>query len=299
MKTILRTDFLDYYDHWFDRCHSLNETDYCFRRYQDGNHPDSFLALKRSTMFALFVEHGLRTPRHGKVEELVQELTDCTHGPDSTILLVVYLDELSHRGDDKVLSSIEDALKKFPGQLASVYLGGQDQKGVSYRYLRAGFKEFWLRYQSCDDWRSNCGDVQVDLLSAGGQGLPSEVKAVRGVLSYAPLVAVDFVRFRGSYHGIDINLAPGMRRTGIGRRLSAKKMADNIKDFIKSSQDQSLFRDISPSNLSELKRANRFLQRGFAEHRIDWTMQGRDRLDRVIERMEDEQFVIQKGGSDV
>ena len=83
--------------------------------------------------------------------------------------IVLYHDTHAHRGEGKTLSTIQDALIKHPNLLASRYISFKvpntksEIKGLSWRYLQIGTEVFWVEYTSTTDWRSNCGDGDINL----------------------------------------------------------------------------------------------------------------------------------------
>lgn len=89
MKFVLKSDFLDCYDHWFGR-----DGDIVFRRFAE----ESWLT-SRSDMFKVFNQLGLPTPYYENVNNHKQ-----------TSLIVVYVDQYAHRGDGKILIKPTDAL---------------------------------------------------------------------------------------------------------------------------------------------------------------------------------------------
>jgi hypothetical protein len=194
---MLRTDFFDYYDHWFDL------DGQAFKRLSTGG-------MSRGNMLIHLNNHGIATPAFGPVQTLAATIPGIKN-------LVVYTNERSHRGEGKLLLSLDAALRDHPGTLASVYVG-QDH-GISHRLLQVGEYSFWLRYQS-KDWRSNYGDVDVVLLDCGADYHPTIDQ---------PLFALDFVG-ESPFLAVDFNIAPGIRGTGVEELLSGKEVVDAIKE---------------------------------------------------------------------
>jgi hypothetical protein len=135
-KLILKTDFYDYYDHWFDKVYYPEEEYNIFERY-------SVLGMNRQEMLIYLQLNGYNVPKHGLVRDLDLQKEQ---------KVVVYLDINSHRGMDKILCSFGEALRFYPVNYASEYLKVNDEeKGCSFRYLRIGEKNFSLCYQSDDN----------------------------------------------------------------------------------------------------------------------------------------------------
>lgn len=207
----LNSDFLDYYDHWFDN----STSPLVFDRISTGG-------MSRSEMFDLFTSINLLTPRYGKVRDL---------GLAEYDLAVVYLDEKSHRGEGKIQISYTRARALYPDHFASEYMY---PSCISYRYLKIGSREFWLSYFSSNDWRSNYGDVLIYILKKDIWEDLSFPK-VEGLDNY-PLFAIDFVRDNMyKYYAIDFNVAPQVKGTGIeDGYLSPLDAANEIKNHILS-----------------------------------------------------------------
>lgn len=76
--------------------------------------------------------------------------------------LVVYKDEMAHRGEGKEIMDVEDALRECPDAYASVLLRSKQDYSISHKELFIGNIEYSLTYISLTDvWRSNCGHVVV------------------------------------------------------------------------------------------------------------------------------------------
>lgn len=76
--------------------------------------------------------------------------------------LVIYKDEMAHRGEGKEIMDVEDAIIKCPDAYASVLLRSKQNYAISHRDLFIGNRAYGLTYISLTDtWRSNCGYVVV------------------------------------------------------------------------------------------------------------------------------------------
>ncbi|MHB1681532.1 MAG: hypothetical protein ACYCYO_01710 [Bacilli bacterium] len=210
MKLMLCSNFVDYYDHHFDL------TGRPFPRFSQGG-------MSRRQMFAFLKRVGLEVPIHGIVRELYERMEAYDQEyPESTMDLVVYLDETAHRGEGKIHLGFKEALDVYPNQFASMYIHPPQDLAQSTRYLAVGDRAFWLRYESIDDWRSNCGDVRITVLR--------EEKRGRYLIPFA-LYAIDFVPIGqlNEQLAVDFNVAPGIRGTGVEERLSAQEAVEAIK----------------------------------------------------------------------
>jgi hypothetical protein len=216
-KVRLISDFHDYYDHWFDEFNA----ELVFERLSTGG-------MSRPQMLAYLKSLGLRVPFFGRVRDVYEYvLRGFKEIPriDTIFAMVVHLDEKAHRGEGKVMLSLRDALEKYPDCFAVEYIPARpDGLGLSWRYLQVGDKIFWLEYFSRDDWRSNCGDVEVRVLSRERDGYNNKIRY--------PLYAVDFIPAAGKLYAIDFNIAPGIKGTGVEELLPAREAAEAIKKAI-------------------------------------------------------------------
>ncbi|MHB1702197.1 MAG: hypothetical protein ACYCSN_19090 [Acidobacteriaceae bacterium] len=213
MQLMLRSDFVDYYDHQFDL------TGRPFPRFSRGG-------MNRRQMFAFLKRVGLEVPIHGIVRELYERMEAYDQEyPESTMDLVVYLDETAHCGEGKIRLGIKEALAAHPDRFASMYFHPPMDRAQSTRYLAVGDRAFWLQYESLDDWRSNCGNVRIKVLG--------EEKTGRYPIPFA-LYAIDFVPI-GQLNerlAVDFNVAPGIRGTGVEDLLSSREAVAAIKRML-------------------------------------------------------------------
>lgn len=224
LKVGLRSDFTDYYDFAF--AGSWQEADVTLDRFStDGP--------SRADALRLLLSLGLRVPTWGRVRELVPHLlaswTDATLA-QTLESVVVYTDEHAHCGEGKLQMRIGDALAQYPDALASRFIpSGSGAGSVSLRYLRLGVRQFWLRYSSANDWRSNCGDVTVEVLTE-----EKRVDAPRwqeGPLARHVLFAIDFVPADRLF-AVDFNVAPGLRGSGIEDLVSPAEAVEALGEAL-------------------------------------------------------------------
>jgi len=219
MNIILKSDFHDIYDHWFDRTGDL----FFYRYMVDG--------MERRYMFRMFDELNIKSPEHGIVSELYKKhhhKIGRTHTPKITrfflpadfLQFVVYLDEKVHAGSGKILVSADYAIKSFPDKYASVYT---PSSSTSFRYLKIGKKSFWVKYQSDDAWRSNMGDVAIDIIEARNDGYHPSIPHA--------LWAIDFIQTGKEMLAIDFNISPGMP-DGIEDIMKPEEIARQIKTAV-------------------------------------------------------------------
>lgn len=159
----------------------------------------------------------MRVPMHGTCSEMKEHFR-------SDDRVVVYTDELAHCGEGKELLYYDEALARFPDKLIAEYLKGEC-KSMSLRMLSIGEKVYFLGYYSDDAWRSNCGNVRIDLLDE----LECQV-----AYCDLPLYAIDFVKDCGIFYAVDFNSSPGLRGTGIEEVLTPADVVDLIKNKIET-----------------------------------------------------------------
>ncbi len=198
MALRLESDFHDYYDLWFDR-----RADAVLRRVTtDGPN--------RAEMFRLMAAAGYDVPPHGLAEGL----------PSDDRQVVVYIDERAHRGDGKIVCTARYARGLHPECLSAEYI--PEPRGVSWRYLQVGLKRFWLEYRNPGGWRSNVGDdVDVSVFCQETDGLHPFFRL--------PLFAIDFVPGQKLW-AVDLNVAPGVRGSGVEKVLSGMDAAASIEE---------------------------------------------------------------------
>jgi len=202
----LVSDFLDYYDHWFDVCN----VETIFERFSSGEMP-------RRKMLEYLQSLGLKVPSFGRPAEVYER--GHLH-PEA----IVHLNENAHCGEGKIKIALSDAIIQYPDSLTVEYIPALScGQGQSWRHLQIGDKKFWLKYTSKDDWRSNCGDVTIDFISQEEDGYNPQIPL--------PLFAIDFV-LGNKFYAIDFNSAPRVKGTGIEAVLSASAAAETIKRAI-------------------------------------------------------------------
>lgn len=204
MKIVLRSDFHDYYDHWFDVLIRPDDPHKVFQRF-------THQGLTRPEQFAYLASQGLCVPLHGSPRHL---LSICP-------TIVVYDDVEAHRGLGKRLVSSSADINN--ASFASEYL---PSAVTSHRLLAIGDKRYHLVYKSNDDtWRSNVGDVDITLEDSLLPDLREQ---------NCPLYAIDFVLAKQGMIAIDFNTAPGIRGTGLEDILTSKEVATAIRMWIGS-----------------------------------------------------------------
>lgn len=203
IKLKLESDFRDWYDWAFD-----SKGDVVFRRVTtDG--------MSRREMLCFLEKAGFNPPRHGFFESMVE----CDK-------IVLYTDERSHRGDGKKIVSVKEILKEgkfgdYEEYYCSEYIEGPP---VSTRLLQIGWMGWMLEYKSDDEWRSNCGNVEIKILGPN--------HGLKRWMDY-PLWAVDFVKDKdGKLHAVDFNIAPGVGGTGLEDEVKGAEVVGLIRGHI-------------------------------------------------------------------
>ncbi|MAA93754.1 MAG: hypothetical protein CML22_07185 [Rheinheimera sp.] len=223
----LASDFRDYYDHVF--AGSWQEADATYERV-------STSGLARPEMLSMMESINLKVPLHGTVTELREKLLGQLSYLGSSRLVddymrelmhvVVYLEPNAHRGEGKIKLSLTEAMQRYPGHYATQFIPANGGRlGESLRYLRVGRRQFWLRYSSKDDWRSNVGDVNIEFLCE------ERPKSNEDMMRLSePLLAVDFVKADGLY-AIDYNIAPGLSGTGLEKVLTSSDILVELQTW--------------------------------------------------------------------
>ena len=207
---------MDYYDHYF------NIKGKHFARYSENN-------ISRLEMFDMMDDWNLYTPDY----DISKNLSARHYNYYNEV--VVYLDQYSHRGEDKIKLTLADAKRQYPNKLASLHYSTvfKQYKSTSYRLLQIGSMRYWLFYGSKNDWRSNNGDVEIKKVI--------EDKYYGYTKIPYPLYAIDFVekinnrvlKEKEILSAIDFNTAPGLKGTPLEGELDSKEVVDSIKNFYK------------------------------------------------------------------
>jgi hypothetical protein len=130
------------------------------------------------------------------------------------------MDEYAHCGEGKIVIPLHKAMENYPNHLCSLFIAPLPGAATSLRCLQIGDRRFLLQYTSRDDWRSNCGDVEITILAQKQEYHPK---------INLPLFAIDFIANTGELLAVDFNTAPQIRHTGIENLLPAKEAAEVIK----------------------------------------------------------------------
>lgn len=217
-------NYSDYYDHHFESPYFCppgtptwvrNSRSFPLRE-------ESFRELERAS---------IPTPRWGKVSALADELIELEQPP---VQVVVYTDESYHQGMGKELCGLDFALHAYPNLLACEYIPpfSSEFKGISRRWLMIGESAWTLEYRSTSDWRSNVGEVEIDVLGPLEDKILKS-KLIQLMVQYkSPIFAIDVVPARGDlWLATDLNLAPGMHNSGIKEFVPPAKAASLVKEF--------------------------------------------------------------------
>ena len=210
---ILRSNFTDYYDAYFDDSTSVSPL--VFER-------NTGKGMTRSELLGFLERNGFSVPKHGAMKQIRKW---APHLRDDQ-LVVVYLDETSHRGENKLLLTVAEGLHNHPDCLAAEFLGSGPDKGHALRLLQVGMKYFWIELKS-DNWRAGMGHVETSI-KKHGEGQQSN-------LLY-PLFAIDFVpvHFGGNevLYAVDFSPAPIVGEYGIDQMLDGPTAAREIKQTL-------------------------------------------------------------------
>lgn len=205
MKLRLLSDFHDYYDHHFD----IN-TKKIYKRYANRpimNRREAFEYMEKSDYISCEVAC------HGIGRNLFNEHKD-------RFKYVIYLDENSHQGKNKILVDYEKAQNEYQDYYASVYIKGTDSHSIRYLYL--GRYVFEIEYRSDHAWKSNCGNVDIRVLNYKKE---DEI-----INKDFPLCAVDTLGYLETV-AVDFNTAPQLKGTGIDKIFYPIEIVEEIKRF--------------------------------------------------------------------
>ena len=209
LKIKLRSDFNDYYDHAF--ASNAFPADYVFNRMSTNeiDRGEQFCVMDttfRGNRISV-VEHALAKDYFGLYRELV----------------VVYLDPLAHRGENKLITTIEDARDRFPDCLCSKYWGRKPMVAESMRHLQIGDQAWQIDYTGYGSWMSNNAPV-VDIKVVGSIPPFNQV----GAGKYYAMFAIDFVNGTA----IDFNTSPGLKGAGMENKIKPDHIYQLITDFV-------------------------------------------------------------------
>lgn len=210
----LKSDFIDYYDHEFI---GRGGDDYTLLR--PSINPD----IPRERMFELLKESGLDVPFYSRKK------SDFVDRGISKV--VVYMDELAHRGDGKYTL---DASELLDGDrcLKSKFIEGLIGS-VSERVLFIGHHKFNLLYRSDDPWRSNSGnnaEIAITGIEKNGRRWWNFPEALKKY----PLLALDRMHdlHSDSPCYIDLNTSPSWRHTWLEELLHPATVYKFIEEYV-------------------------------------------------------------------
>jgi hypothetical protein len=179
--------------------------------------------LKKREQLALFDELGLATPPHGLVRELAGRSVPfgadpSIHRPELEV--VVYEDELAHRGEGKRRIRLDEALAEQPDLYATMYVPPID-RAIVIRHVRIGRIGVWLRQVSARaEWRSNVSDDERVLARTHHREAPIVPRV---------LWAIDFVPSAFGLLAIDFNTAPELSTLGEEKTIGAHEIAGELE----------------------------------------------------------------------
>jgi len=202
MKLVLKTDFVDSYDDYFD---VLDEPEphINFHRFTRTN-------ISRENSFKKLLSMNEPVVPHGYLRDLSEQFF-------SAEKFVVYTDTYSHSGKGKELID-RSKIDRYSDLFSSLYLG--EEVSVSYKKIVIGNKVFWSKYKSTHSWKSNVGDVET----------LSKVKETTPIKNdNFPIYTIDYVSGAGFLWSIDLNLAPELKNLCLP--LNPKEIHSEIYDW--------------------------------------------------------------------
>lgn len=209
-KLHIKSDFRQYYDPFAS---AQEDGNYIFRRMMvDG--------IWRTHILPYLSYAELFIPTFGRISQV---------HISSGVAVVIYDSLMLHAGEGKryAVPTREDIGKFYMDYIHS------SPRSSSYRFLAIGSNFFYLHYASDDEWRSNCGNVTVNLLDK--KWAEKKFPAIdRDYFDY-PMFAIDFVDDweTGIFHAVDFNTAPGIDKTPIQDILSGSCVVDYILSWLR------------------------------------------------------------------
>lgn len=243
----LFSDYLDFYDSWFDYGPAKEGEEFFVRL--------STCGLNRRDQFVLMENAGFDVVKHGMFNDIYESWWEEQKQWCRTV--VVYDDEMAHCGQGKQLISDKETrwngnvsklgenyqfLLDLSTKYCSAFVGSPHQlPSCSLRLLQIGPHRFWLEYRGFEDWRSNYGDGDCKVVGV-------ELNyGFNDVIQY-PLWAIDFA-IGTTMWAIDFNNAPGIRGTGIENIFSGKQTYQAIVEGYKYyGKGQAILFDCSPQS---------------------------------------------------
>jgi len=205
MKLLLKTDFIDYYDHHFDILIN-KEPHHVFKRMSRAAH--------RKDAFEYLKSLGENVVTHGTVTALYDRF-----GPTKDF--VVYTDPYAHAGTGKEKMGAKDALSQYPNSFASVFIPHK----FTIRRLQLGHLLTKLQYSSSHPWKSNVGDVSIDTVHSVFENMLYNKEF--------PLLAIDYVgNYTVGWFAIDLNTAPMLKWSPVENDLTADEVVTEIRDWM-------------------------------------------------------------------
>lgn len=218
---ILKSDFTDYYDLYFD------DSGPVFNRISKNTGPN------KKQQFEILKSHGFLVPPHGTVGEILRsEFEDC---PIDAV--VAYTDINAHCGDGKRVF-VRGMLKSNPDMgspggdrfwrerelFCSAFIGSYPKTctggSSSIRRLQIGPHVFWIEYTSKESWMSNVGDGDIAVI---GVEQDAGYHSIR-----LPLFAIDFVLGKEMY-AVDLNVSPGIRGSGVEKYIKPYEVLEALE----------------------------------------------------------------------
>lgn len=212
MKLILESDFSDYYDYQFDVIKTPSVHHIYRRSSRDRTPRLELLSYVRDQM-------GLLVPEFGTVREVSERVRFDKSGKH----LVVYTNEFSHFGDGKERLGLKSALSRFPLKPCTLYMQ-PDEKAQSFKYVAVGHDmRVLLRYTSNHEWKSNVGDVSIEVVEYKGDKLVSH---------HYPIFSIDFVVSNGIPYAVDFNSSPKLMGTPVEELLEPEEIVEEMKRWM-------------------------------------------------------------------
>lgn len=235
MKIKLITDYFDYYDAFFDYTTHMRGEDatVVFKRLSA---PPNGYSKPEQFQIMSSAPFNMRVPGNGTVRSFMDDCFQDAKGNkvnmggkrNQSDKIVVYTDNYLHAGNGKELTYITGA-SLFIGddKWCSEFIPTTDDPenhSISYKYMKWGMHYALLKIECKGGWRTNSGDLEIEMLEHGREQDLSKVQ-------FLPLYSIDYVRRNKLDYGVDFNTAPGFRGTGLKDYYTGVEVANSLYEW--------------------------------------------------------------------
>lgn len=262
MNIVLKSDFNDYYDGYFDN-QDYSKTEIIFNR--------NTCTLDKATIFSILSEtYGLKTVEYGFIGDLLRNdlfnnynsinkaIIDDHYAVDDEYCSFKRTDDNFIYYNNKVnLLTFEEALnlqKINSNFLCSRFV--KNTENTLYRFIMVYPYFYWMEIKS-DNW--NCKEnikevnkIERNIFDIDLKKFPKIIK--ENVAN--PILSIDFVKnFKtNQFYAVDFNTTPKLENTPFQENFSPDEIVNLIKEKIEINKDYGIILE----NLSKKKSLNRY-----------------------------------------